>query len=222
VPVIIILNGGIFIVLIINRVKGNIFDKMLKPTFIGIGLLAIALLPLIWALTPLIYGGDANLPYAGPDLKESRRFESDYSPHSVDQNETEKLITYLKKNRRKEKFLVAVPSSILYGSKLIIQTGEPVITLGGFNGGDETITVAQLAQMVEKGQISHFLIPKPPPEILENAESKSTSLPKAPPGAAPHLHSIFKWIIQKGASIPAEKWQSDSPLLQQFALYECQ
>jgi len=197
------------------------FNRILKNTLSCFVITAITLMPLVWAITPIAYGGDANLPYAGPGLVKNEKFLSDYSPGRFTEQETEKLVTYLKENRQDEKYLVAVPSSILYGSKLVIQTGEPIITLGGFNGQDETITVQQLEQMVKNDEVRFFLIQKRPPLMREiDIRKSSTPMPKAPGMPNKNLRSIFQWIVQNGERIPPEKWRGNSPMMQQLELYK--
>ena len=41
---------------------------------------------------------------------------------------------------------------------LIIATGEPVMTIGGFNGADPAPTLAQFQQLVADGQVRYVLV----------------------------------------------------------------
>jgi 4-amino-4-deoxy-L-arabinose transferase-like glycosyltransferase len=41
---------------------------------------------------------------------------------------------------------------------IIIATGEPVVTMGGFTGGDPAPTVSQLAAMVRSGRLKYVLL----------------------------------------------------------------
>src|SRR3954468_4863787 len=67
------------------------------------------------------------------------------------------LIRYLLAHQGSAKYLVAVSGS---GSAapIIIATGKPVVTMGGFNGGDPAPTVAQLAAMVRSGALEYVLL----------------------------------------------------------------
>jgi hypothetical protein len=67
------------------------------------------------------------------------------------------LISYLQANQGAAKYLVAITGSQA-SAGIIIQTGEPVVTIGGFNGGDPAPTTAQLAQMVADGQLKYVLL----------------------------------------------------------------
>lgn len=67
------------------------------------------------------------------------------------------LITYLESHRGTATYLVATPSSN-EAAPIIIATGRPVMSLGGFTGSDPILTVSQLASMAKKGEIRYFLL----------------------------------------------------------------
>ena len=67
------------------------------------------------------------------------------------------VIAYLVKNQGSAKYLVAATGSQATAS-IIIATGKPVVTIGGFNGGDPAPTVSQLAAMVKKGELKYVLL----------------------------------------------------------------
>ena len=66
------------------------------------------------------------------------------------------LVTYLRSQRKGEDWILAVPSA---GSAepIIINTGEPVMALGGFIGSDPIVTDGQLAELVADGRVRFFL-----------------------------------------------------------------
>jgi 4-amino-4-deoxy-L-arabinose transferase-like glycosyltransferase len=67
------------------------------------------------------------------------------------------VISYLLRHQGSAKYLVAATGSQTTAS-IIIATGKPVVTIGGFSGGDPTPTVAQLAAMVKKGELKYVLL----------------------------------------------------------------
>jgi len=67
------------------------------------------------------------------------------------------LIAYLRANQGSAKYLVAATGSQATAG-IIIATGEPVVTIGGFNGGDPAPTVDELAELVESGQLKYVLL----------------------------------------------------------------
>lgn len=75
-----------------------------------------------------------------------------------DQNTDQKLVQYLLANQDGYEYLVAVPSSNS-ASSLILATGQPVMSLGGFTGSDKIITsTAQLQQLLANHTVRYFLV----------------------------------------------------------------
>ncbi|MCO6008221.1 glycosyltransferase family 39 protein [Actinoallomurus purpureus] len=67
------------------------------------------------------------------------------------------LVSYLEKNQGGATWLVAV-SSAQSASSIILQTGKPVIAMGGFTGSDPAMTVAKLKQYVTEGKLRYVLL----------------------------------------------------------------
>ena len=67
------------------------------------------------------------------------------------------LIQYLVANQGSAKYLVAVSGS-QSAAPIILATGKPVVTIGGFTGSDNAPTVSQLEQLVSSGRLEYVLI----------------------------------------------------------------
>jgi hypothetical protein len=67
------------------------------------------------------------------------------------------LVNYLTAHRGSAKYLVAATGSQSTAS-IIIKTGQPVVTIGGFSGSDNAPTAQQLAAMVAAGELHYVLI----------------------------------------------------------------
>jgi 4-amino-4-deoxy-L-arabinose transferase-like glycosyltransferase len=67
------------------------------------------------------------------------------------------LVAYLEAHQGSAKYLVAATGSQATDG-IIMATGEPVITIGGFTGSDPAPTVAQLADLVAKGEVRYVLV----------------------------------------------------------------
>ncbi len=63
---------------------------------------------------------------------------------------------YLEKHRGTAKYL-AVTTSSNSAAPLIIATGQPVMSLGGFSGSDPILTTAKFAALVKAGEVKYFL-----------------------------------------------------------------
>ena len=101
---------------------------------------ALLIAPAVWALIPVWCGGDAGLPIAGPELLEGSRRHGSVALESP-------LVDYLVVNRGEEPFLVAALNANT-AAPIIVATGEPVMTLGGFSGGDHILSMDDLAERV--------------------------------------------------------------------------
>jgi len=117
---------------------------------IALGVLVLLIPPTVWAFTPIWYGGDAALPYAGPDLLTGRR--------RGDVPDVERLVGYLLTNRGETTFVAATLNANT-AAPIILATGEPVMALGGFSGSDHILTTDELAEQVADGAVRFFLIP---------------------------------------------------------------
>ncbi len=67
------------------------------------------------------------------------------------------LSAYLAEHQGAAKYLVAVTGSQA-SAEIILATGKPVVTMGGFNGQDPAPTLSELKQMVAKGELRYVLI----------------------------------------------------------------
>ena len=65
------------------------------------------------------------------------------------------LVSYLEKHQDGAKWLIAVSNSQSAG-QLILSTGKPVISMWGFTGSDQAMTLARLKELVKKGEL-HYI-----------------------------------------------------------------
>jgi 4-amino-4-deoxy-L-arabinose transferase-like glycosyltransferase len=66
-------------------------------------------------------------------------------------------IAWLQANQGSATYLLAAVGSQTT-AQIIIDTGEPVVTIGGFNGQDPAPTVSQLAKLVADGELKYVLL----------------------------------------------------------------
>jgi len=66
------------------------------------------------------------------------------------------LATYLQERTSDTYYMLAVPSSMM-GSSLVIETGRPVLMMGGFSGSDPVIDAADIAQLVADGKLRYIM-----------------------------------------------------------------
>lgn len=152
---------------------------------------AVALLlvaPFVWACTPLIYGGGGILPSAGPQLSRGGGIEN----AGTDQDQGDRLsrlAEYLVSHTTNETWIVAVPGSNNEGSELIIKTGKPVMSLGGFAGSDQILSVSRLTEFIREGKIRYFLVSSGGGGGMGFANS-----------------DLFTWVSDHCTTIPPSDW----------------
>ncbi|MEV1065296.1 glycosyltransferase family 39 protein [Streptomyces sp. NPDC050263] len=67
------------------------------------------------------------------------------------------MITYLKKNQDGALWLVAVATDQT-ASSIILESGEPVISMGGWSGSDNAMTLAKLKSLVKAGKLHYIVV----------------------------------------------------------------
>jgi len=110
----------------------------------------------------------------------------------MEQADTQALLEYLDVNRDGERFLVAAPSAML-AAPLIIESGEPVMSVGGFMGGDPILTPDGFARLVADGQVRFALsTPFPMPGMGRTSGGDLTG-----------------WIGENGQPVERSLWNAD-------------
>jgi 4-amino-4-deoxy-L-arabinose transferase-like glycosyltransferase len=97
------------------------------------------------------------------------------------------LLQYLKQHQGSTRYLFAVSNS-MSAAPYIIQTGKPVMSLGGFSGSDPILTTAQLKALIENNTVRYFLL--------------------GGGGGGPDGSSLTSWVQQSCTAVPATAWQT--------------
>lgn len=150
-PLVIGLDVITALVLVVRRLAKLATTYRLSAMAAAVGALALLIAPTVWAMIPVLHGGDSSLPFAGPELLER--------PHGPDPlNSVDRLANYLLANRQNAEFILATLNA-RDAAPVILATSEPVMALGGFSGGDRILLVDQLAQGVRANVVRFFLLP---------------------------------------------------------------
>ncbi|MFD3584242.1 ArnT family glycosyltransferase [Streptomyces sp. NPDC058683] len=67
------------------------------------------------------------------------------------------MITYLKKHQDGATWLVAVATDQT-ASSIILESGQPVISMGGWSGSDDAMTLAKLKSLVKTGKLHYIVV----------------------------------------------------------------
>lgn len=133
----------------------------------------LSLSPLVWSvLTTTNNNPNVMLPRSG--LVEGGR-ENDAAANNQTSAYTispaqQTILEYVTSHRKGTPYLLATNSS-MEASAFILATGEPVLTMGGFNGGDPVVSAEELAELVAAGELGYIAtggsLRQQKPEIYE-------------------------------------------------------
>lgn len=159
-------------------VRGRGSGHLAAP-LVAAGLVAVLLGPAAWAITPL-WGAHPSQPYAGPDLWAA----------PMDRAEPQRLgrlVAYLRAHQGRAAFLAATIQATT-AAPLILASGEAVMALGGYSGGDAILTVEQFAARVGVGDVPFVLLP----------------------GETAQQPALVGWVRARCAAVPPAAWRDGS------------
>lgn len=171
-----------------NNNKG--YRENTKKTFAILTFVGVIIAPLIWSFTPMFRNMSGSSPSAGLELpKNSHPFKNS---NNIGLNaEESKLFNFLEHNEKSEKYLFAVPAVDSYSSDLIIKTGKPVMSFGGFGGSDKILSLRSFRKLVKSGGLRYVLLPANNKQLYSSSNSN---------------RSIINWIRENGTVIPNNVW----------------
>ena len=121
--------------------------------------IALIVLPIAWALSPVFVAGNRVLPYAsfarwlnlddGRGVILSRNFQA--------LGDDPKLFEFLAEHRNGAHFAVAALTTGMV-APLIIHTGQPALAYGGYFGADPILPLDTFAAMAKRGEVRFVLI----------------------------------------------------------------
>ncbi|NGZ74036.1 glycosyltransferase family 39 protein [Saccharibacillus alkalitolerans] len=211
-------------------------------------LAAVFVGPVYWALTPIVYGQNSQLPAAGPDggsaafggarggkgpaggfpdyadtesgflrggMPGGRTAGSlpvvgssaaaggadndgsisgsasrgSFGGMNESQSADQGLLTYLREHNTGEEYLMAV-TNYTTAAPYMIDEGEKLVILNGFNASDQVYTPETLEALVRSGKVKYFL--------LGGGMGG---------GGRDGSSDVTNWIAEKGTEIPAAEWQ---------------
>jgi 4-amino-4-deoxy-L-arabinose transferase-like glycosyltransferase len=117
------------------------------------------------------------------------------------------LVSYLEANQGADQYLVATTTSS-YASLFILDSGQPAMALGGYQGWDRVLTPDLLAQQVADGVVRFFYVP--PPRSGGSRQVTSSSLDGT--------SDLVTWVSNHCSVVQDGGWQSTGGL----QLYDCQ
>jgi 4-amino-4-deoxy-L-arabinose transferase-like glycosyltransferase len=184
------------------------------------GILALLIAPTTWAAYTVFQGSGGGLAGAGPQPVREYGYGGPPGPPPGGHprggpggpgEADPTLVDYLQANKGDAEYLVATPNA-MSASPIILNTDEPVITLGGFMGRDPAVTSDELARLVDRGSVRFALLPDRERMEEMRAEREAEYGPSPygpPPGGPPGMdNAAVTWVQDNCEKVPQEQWQS--------------
>ncbi|MFF0157535.1 ArnT family glycosyltransferase [Streptomyces sp. NPDC005263] len=106
------------------------------------------------------------------------------------------LVSYLKKHQDGAKWLLAVSSS-QSAAQLILSSGEPVISMWGWSGSDNAMTLAKLKDLVKKGELHYIQV-------------GGSGMGGGPGGGSGASSEVTEWVRKHGTAVKESEYSSGS------------
>ena len=152
-----IVGGMVVLVAVLLVATRFLFrTQMQRSALVAVGLGALLLAPTVWSILPVLGAYNEAFPMAGPLASSTltTRLLSEYNYAFAHPDPA--MIRYLLAHQGKADDIVATPSSIA-SSAIIVETGKPVMALGGYAGIDQILTLDQVKTLVHQGKLRFFL-----------------------------------------------------------------
>jgi 4-amino-4-deoxy-L-arabinose transferase-like glycosyltransferase len=202
------------LILMIARLRLPLRFYRATVTITALGFLSLLLAPTVWAVMPLSQG--SAFPIAGPKPRAK--------PSPVRADPDPVLVHYLLAHKGHARFLLATQDAST-AATIILDTGQAVMALGGYNGTDNILTRDQLIHQIDSGTVRFFLLPsfEPDPNFPSWAqESVREGLRVA---IVQSLPEEMGWVITHCGEVPTNQWQTPSQArltdTNKLQLYDC-
>jgi 4-amino-4-deoxy-L-arabinose transferase-like glycosyltransferase len=188
---VVVLSGCILCsgALVWMRVKKMQADGRLSVSVACIAVAILFIAPVAWSSVPLMNGQAQD------------SVDTDLAP----------LASFLHSHDNNRTYIAAVPFNGHMAGTLIIDTGKPVMELGGFLGTDQIITAKKMVRMIHNGTVQYIIGPPGNSHSAQSSDEDSSG-----------YDAIFLWVSGHCSEVPASAWNENRDgLLRQYALYDC-
>ncbi|MDS0525978.1 glycosyltransferase family 39 protein [Clostridium sp. SHJSY1] len=207
---VIVLTFGSSIALIINKNKDKLevsTNSNFRKALVTIGFIGLLIVPTVWSGTTVLYKMSGSSPSAGLELTKPKNSNSEDDESN---EESIKLINYLKANKTNEKYLLVTLRTSGFASKIILETNESVMSIGGFLGTDNIITLDQFKQMVKDGDVRYIMVESINDKMNEGIFKIPSTSQGSTYGKKSENTEIMNWAKENGQLIDKSEWSNSS------------
>jgi 4-amino-4-deoxy-L-arabinose transferase-like glycosyltransferase len=199
------------------------FETPLARTALSVGIAALLVAPLVLSVESVQNGnGGGWLVQAGPNLPGFAgggaagafgRGPAGFGGFGATNAMTfagsqwnqldQQLVNYLEQNQGSTQYLVATQTSS-YASLFVLNSHQPALALGGYQGWDGVLEPADLQRLVQAGVVRFFYL--------------APDNNRAPDASLDATADLTNWVQTNCSSVPASTWGGSRSNLQ---LYDC-
>jgi 4-amino-4-deoxy-L-arabinose transferase-like glycosyltransferase len=186
------------------------------PT-VTLGVLVLLLAPTVWSAFSVMQAPNSSLPTAGPPSLNASGLlaglsgtkKGDFGFPGMENGSSSSILELSARNPQLEQYLLSHQGSTRYlvatpnafsAEPIILDTGQPVMALGGFVGGDPILTTRQLTQLVSQNTVRFFLLQGPSSSLGGGGSFN---------GIAGRNDQLTQWVQQSCKVVPQQLWSSE-------------
>lgn len=136
--------------------------------------------------------------------------------------DSSKLLAYVDSHAGNDRYVLATTNSMT-SAPLIIESGDRVISTGGFTGADPILTQSSLAELVRRGEVRYFLVQRGGGGGFPGPGGRSDALARVPQACT--AVPAQEWGGAAAPRLPADverRFGQDRPGAGALQLYDCQ
>jgi hypothetical protein len=180
------------------------------------GMLMLLIGPAMWGLTTTEHMLEPVSVTAGPTQPASSfsALTNSFMPHTAHANPA--LVRYLLAHQGQARFLLSTLNAPT-AAPFILDTGKPVMAIGGYIGSDPILTAAQFQTLVNNGSVRYMLLPslkfdihELPPQVLQMIEKSFQGKGNKPQNTSfPMQDDILHWQIAHCRRVSPDQIEPD-------------
>ncbi len=200
-----------------------------RRLFVTSTLCILFIAPTLWTAISVFTDSNSISPYAGPTATE-KPLAALLSQADQETEPDATLIHYLVVHQGQTRFLAATPDSTI-AAPLILATGKAVITLGGYDGQDQILDLAQLQQLIATNSVHYFVMPQTPQEAQSHLNPQVLTYEKnyqawlaalmAETSTTNNVYLLMNWVRLHCTAVPERAWHTPGAETTLLDVYHC-